>query len=67
MNVLTMVAVLRPDVMSLLWVMISLHMPTLTLNVDWSKITITGAEKDVQTVHKHFWYSKYWNCLDLFD
>ena len=50
-NVLTMVAVLRPDIMSSLWFLISPHNHlSLKLNADWSKITITGAEESVQTV-----------------
>ena len=40
-NVLTMDVVLRPDVTSSLWFLIGPHHPTLTLNADWSNITIT--------------------------
>ena len=45
MNILTMVATLKPDVMSLLWLLIGPRVTSLTLNANWLKITIARLQR----------------------
>ena len=45
MNVLTMVAALRPDITSSLWLLIGPHVTSLTVDANWLKITITRLQR----------------------
>ena len=49
MNVLTMVAVLRPDVTSSLWLLIGPH--PLTLDANWLKIPSQGCREGPDSMH----------------
>ena len=45
MNVLTMVAELRPEVTSLLWLLIGPCVTSFILDANWLKITITRSQR----------------------